>query len=209
MRVGYKAGPSIDINNHGLFIAANGGAWAGINLGLVSFTADFTGTFLVAIHDIEGSSYPQLSIILNAVPDAAVVGLWDTDTELDIRLLVNYDGFEIVGIPSLLSNTLDWLEGQAASAADETWEAVTEGMDDLADLADQTWSLAEDGYDFVNETGDEVINTLTDGYGAAADTAEGLIDFVDEVVPDPPTISGTGSAIQGAWQWVWGDDEED
>ena len=72
-------------------------------------------------------------------------------------------------------------------------------MDDLADLADQTWSLAEDGYDFADETGDVVINILTDGYGAAADTASDLIDYVDDVLPDPPTFSGTGSAIQGAW----------
>jgi len=203
VRVGYAAGPSLDINNHGLFISATGGAWAGINLGFTSFTADFTGTFLIAVHDIEDSDWPQMSIVLYAKPDADFVGLWDTDTQLDIRLFINNNGVELIGIPSPLDTTLTWLDDQASAAADMTWDAVTEGMSAAEDLADETWELAEDGYDFASDTGEAVQDAIVDGAGEFADTAEDVIDFVDGILPDPPTASGVGSAITGAWHALW------
>ncbi|MDW7657139.1 MAG: hypothetical protein SCM11_08185 [Bacillota bacterium] len=182
VRIGYNTGPSIDINNHGFFMQMQGGAWAGVNLGFVEFTMDMTGKFLIAIHDIPDSSWPQLAIVMNAVPSVAIPGLWDTDDELDIRLLINESGVRLIGIPMQIDigQTINWLENQVTAAATQSWEAVTDGMDALSDAADATWDYLSDTGEMVYDaTVDVITEGLSNGTGLLIQTGSTAIDIVD------------------------------
>lgn len=207
-RIGYSAGPSLDINNHGVFIQLQGGAWAGINLGPISLTVDMTGKFLIAVHDIPDSSWPQLAIVANAVPSIAVPGLWDADDELDIRLLINEHGVRLIGIPSPIDQALSWLKNQITDAAAETWDAVTDTMDSMIAAADATWDVISGaGSALVDVTVDVVSDLVATGSAVIIQTGSAAIDVVDSYTGD--ALSGglaaggqvVGSLYSGVTGW--------
>ncbi len=192
VRIGYAAGPSLDINEHGLFLALNGGAWLGLNLGPLDLTADMRGTFLVAVHDIPDSSWPQLSIVLNAAPTAGIPGLWAANQVKDVRLLINEHGFQLLGLPSPLEAGLAWLGEQLDAATQATWEAVSQGMEELAELGEAAWDLVGEGMDTVGQTWDEVVDGLSEGAGLLYDSGTEVIEVVGDALG---TTVSTGSDL--------------
>ncbi len=184
LRLYYRAGPSVDINQHGFFLAMNGTAGFGINLGLLEFTADLDGTFLVAVHGIPDSDWPQLSIVANAAPSVGIPGLWSAGVTKDVRLLINENGFCIVGIPSPLDAALEWLSDQIDDAQQVAWETVTAGMNAAEALGDLTWEIVDDGVDLAGEGLETVIDALTDGAGILLDTGDEVIDSLGNMAEE-------------------------
>ena len=182
LRLKYQAGPSLDINEHGFFLASNGSAWLGLNLGPLDLTMGANGTFLVAVHDIPDSSWPQLSFVIHAAPSVGIPGLWAANEVKDVRLLINENGFRLVGIPSPLDMALDWLGDQLEAAANATWEAVTQAMEDLAELGELTWDLVGDGLETAGETIDDAVDAITNGAGLVLDTAQEVVDQANNLV---------------------------
>lgn len=193
VRLGYSAGTGLDINDHGFFLSSNGAAWFGINLGCIGFTSDMNGTFLVAVHGIEDSDWPQVSIVVNAAPTAGIPGLWSAGEVKDVRLLINEHGFRVIGIPSPLDSALEWLDGQINTAANETWEAVTAGMDAMEDAAEMAWDLLGDGIDLVGAGADAMVDAMTDGLGTLYDTGEDVLEDVGDF------LESAGDAAGEAW----------
>ena len=201
VRLIYRAGPSIDINNKGLFIALNGTAGFGMDLGLAKFTADMDGTFLVAVH--KSGDLPQLSIVANIAPTSSIPGLWSAGEPKDIRILVNQNGIRLVGIPSALQaleDGLAWLDDQVEAAKEKTWEAISAGMDTLAGAGETLWNLAESGVDKLKEvTWDQLVDIYAGG-GTLYNWFVGGLSAAGDLASD--VWHGFTGGVSSAWGYV-------
>jgi hypothetical protein len=209
VRLIYRAGPSIDINNKGLFIALNGTAGFGMNFGLAKFTADMNGNFLVAVH--KSGNLPQLSVAARMAPTSSIPGLWSAGSPKDIRIHVSQNGIQLVGIPSALQaleDGLAWLDDQLQAAKEKTWQAISDGMDTLAAAGETLWNLAESGVELAEKTWDEVVDIFAQGgsviirdgkkvLGWLGDAAENAGQTLEEFINDPvgTTVEIVGGAI--------------
>ena len=199
-RIGYSAGPALDINNHGFFVKVTGGAWVGINLGIIGLTADMEGTFLIAVHGAEDCDWPQLSIVANAAPSVGIPGLWEAGEVLDVRLLINENGIRLVGIPSPIDQALEWLDDQISDAASKTWDAVTDGIDMIDEAAGEVWDVVTDtGSAIIDVTTNTVVDTISDGAGLLMDTGNDVVEAVDDYTGGALShLAETGQSAAGS-----------